>query len=204
MMALIAMSSFMEPHSIHVDVLPRRHSTVFSVATAPSRAAAVTIRSEPWPEVQQSKVHQSTRHVYLSAVMSAFGHVTYVGGAGMQLISVDADGQNQFIDAPGKKLRAVVTGTLHVYPAWRRQGVAQRVLSELEGRALRWGQSELLLVVNTQNNAAIRLYEKMGYTRTPGTPTALSGEVCMRRNLLSPTMHTLRSMLPQVTTVILY
>ena len=122
----------------------------------------------------------------------------------MQLISVDADGQNQFIDAPGKKLRAVVTGTLHVYPEWRRQGVAQRLLRELEGRALRWGQSELLLVVNTQNNAAIRLYEKMGYTRTPGTQTALSGEVCMRRNLLSPTLHSLRSMLPQVTTVILY
>ncbi len=83
-----------------------------------------------------------------------------------------------------------------------RQGVAQRLLRELEGKARWWGQTELLLVVNAQNLPAVRLYEKMGYTRTAGTHHTRSGDVCMRRNLFSPTSHTLQSLLPQFTTVI--
>ncbi len=116
----LSLSLITSPSLTTVAVRPHckaRLRSLLSVATAPRRG--VTIRSEPWPEVLHSPFqsdHVGSRHVYLSAVSAAYGPI---GGAGMQLIPVDADGQNQHVDAPGKKLRAVVTGTLNVSPAWR-------------------------------------------------------------------------------------
>ena len=59
---------------------------------------------------------------------------------------------------------------------------------------------ELLLLVRSTNTAALRLYEKMGYSRLP-RKLEHSGEICLRRRLFTPTPHSLKSILPQHTLV---
>jgi len=55
--------------------------------------------------------------------------------------------------------------TLDVASAWRRRGLARRLMAELESRLLAAGAAEMHLHVFTGNEAAIRFYESIGYTR---------------------------------------
>ena len=57
-----------------------------------------------------------------------------------------------------------VLSNLAVSPASRGQGVAQRLCAEVETVVKGWGYSEMLLLVEEQNEPACRLYEKLGYT----------------------------------------
>jgi ribosomal protein S18 acetylase RimI-like enzyme len=52
---------------------------------------------------------------------------------------------------------------LAVHPKYRRQGVAQELLSNCEQTALEWGFSELYLHVLENNHAARQLYYQAGY-----------------------------------------
>ena len=53
--------------------------------------------------------------------------------------------------------------TLGVVPGWRRQGIAEALLSECE---LKMGMSQVKLTVRRSNDPAITLYKKLGYTQT--------------------------------------
>jgi len=55
--------------------------------------------------------------------------------------------------------------TLDVDPAWRRRGVAKRLMTEVEARARGAGASAMALHVFRENTGAIRFYEKSGYNR---------------------------------------
>jgi ribosomal-protein-alanine N-acetyltransferase len=56
--------------------------------------------------------------------------------------------------------------TLDVARAWRRQGLARRLMAEVESRLHSAGAAEMHLHVFSGNTAAIRFYESIGYTQT--------------------------------------
>jgi ribosomal-protein-alanine N-acetyltransferase len=56
--------------------------------------------------------------------------------------------------------------TLDVAPAWRRRGLASRLMAEVESKLHSIGAEEMELHVFTGNAGAIRFYEKFGYTQT--------------------------------------
>lgn len=181
-----------------------RLAPVRAVAAYPTRAT-VRIKTEPFPDNNVYVPDLLGREIYLQAKVPegwAYSNGP-VGGVGMQMLVCDADGINSsgLTRGKGLKSRAVVSCQLFVAPNFRRQGLAQRLLRELEGRARLWGATEMLLPVDAQNTAAVHLYSKMGYRRTPGTSHRSTGEVCMRRFIWSPDHHTLKSMLPQHTTL---
>jgi ribosomal-protein-alanine N-acetyltransferase len=55
--------------------------------------------------------------------------------------------------------------TLDVSQQWRRQGLARRLMAEVETRARAAGATEMALHVYTGNSGAIRFYESIGYRR---------------------------------------
>ncbi len=56
--------------------------------------------------------------------------------------------------------------TVSVDPALQRQGIASRLMRELLGRAIDEGMSCSTLEVRAGNEAAVKLYEKLGYAVT--------------------------------------
>jgi ribosomal-protein-alanine N-acetyltransferase len=56
--------------------------------------------------------------------------------------------------------------TLDVAPAWRRRGLAQRLMAEVESRLQRAGAVGMELHVFPGNVGAMRFYEAIGYART--------------------------------------
>ena len=120
-----------------------------------------------------------------------------MGGCGVEVTRMSHDGLVGGEDADKQKHRAVVSGTLFVEPRYRRQGVAQRLLREAEGKARAWGCSELMLLVKRGNKPALKLYSKMGYETLPWTRDH-GTDICMRRYVFKPDLHTFKSCLPQV------
>lgn len=55
--------------------------------------------------------------------------------------------------------------TLDVATAWRRQGLARRLMAEIEMRVRTAGALTMALHVYNRNTAAVRFYEWIGYTR---------------------------------------
>jgi [ribosomal protein S18]-alanine N-acetyltransferase len=55
--------------------------------------------------------------------------------------------------------------TLDVAPAWRRHGLARRLMAEVEAKARAVGAQSIALHVFTGNSGAIRFYEEIGYGR---------------------------------------
>jgi [ribosomal protein S18]-alanine N-acetyltransferase len=55
--------------------------------------------------------------------------------------------------------------TIDVAPPYRRMGIAQRLMLEVEGIFLRKGVGEIRLEVREGNFAGLRLYEKLGYRK---------------------------------------
>jgi len=55
--------------------------------------------------------------------------------------------------------------TVEVLPPYRRKGIAMKLLTELEERLRARGATECYLEVRTDNEPAIRLYEKLGYEK---------------------------------------
>jgi ribosomal-protein-alanine N-acetyltransferase len=56
--------------------------------------------------------------------------------------------------------------TLDVAPAFRRRGLARRLMAEVETRALAAGATQMTLHVFTGNTGAMQFYESLGYNRT--------------------------------------
>jgi len=55
--------------------------------------------------------------------------------------------------------------TLDVAAEWRRKGLAGRLMREAETRTVAAGARWMELHVHTENDAAIRFYERLGYER---------------------------------------
>ncbi len=55
--------------------------------------------------------------------------------------------------------------TLDVAPAWRRQGLAQRLMAEVEAKVRAAGAESMALHVFRGNAGAMQFYEKIGYGR---------------------------------------
>jgi len=59
--------------------------------------------------------------------------------------------------------------TLDVAPAFRRHGLARRLMAKAEARALAAGATQMTLHVFTGNTGAMQFYESLGYNRTGRT-----------------------------------
>lgn len=64
-----------------------------------------------------------------------------------------------------KAWRAGHVYTVNVHPSQRGKGLGKRLMAECEARLLALGMARVVLEVNVQNDAAIRLYEACGYAR---------------------------------------
>jgi len=74
---------------------------------------------------------------------------------------------------------------MFVHPDFRNQGIAARVLEELEKWALELGYHHCVLETGTKQPEAISLYQKVGYYITPnyGQYIGVENSVCMAKAL---------------------
>lgn len=72
---------------------------------------------------------------------------------------------------------------MFVKPEWRGQGIAKRILSELEIWAAELNYSECILETGKKQPEAIGLYQKSGYRLIPnyGQYEGVENSVCMRK-----------------------
>jgi [ribosomal protein S18]-alanine N-acetyltransferase len=73
--------------------------------------------------------------------------------------------QSQPIETRQTEARTGYVVTLDVAPAWRRKGLARRLMHQLETRAHAAGAESIALHVFSGNTAALQLYEALGYQR---------------------------------------
>jgi [ribosomal protein S18]-alanine N-acetyltransferase len=66
--------------------------------------------------------------------------------------------------APGPDAVADIL-TVTVIDRFRRQGIAKRLIADIEGYCQSKGSSAIMLEVATDNSGAIALYENLGYTQ---------------------------------------
>jgi [ribosomal protein S18]-alanine N-acetyltransferase len=66
--------------------------------------------------------------------------------------------------APGPDAVADIL-TVTVIDGFRRQGIAKRLIADIEGYCQSKGSSAIMLEVATDNTGAIALYENLGYTQ---------------------------------------
>ena len=162
-----------------------------ATSLAPSRSRSVTVQSSPWPE----RPGGGRLHSWLAATIDDES-AQNVGHCGLEILSCGPDGLLGGGERwPYIRPRAILSGTLTVSPKYRRQGVAQRLLTEAERKARWLGVDEMLLMVNQKNAAALKLYTKLGYAPKP-VLAEHGGQVCMSKHLYYPTVHNQRSMLP--------
>lgn len=74
---------------------------------------------------------------------------------------------------------------MYVLPEHRSKGVADKMLKELEAWAKELDFNECILETGKTQKAAIRLYEKNGYTEMPnyGQYAGVEKSYCMRKNI---------------------
>jgi ribosomal-protein-alanine N-acetyltransferase len=69
-----------------------------------------------------------------------------------------------------KQWKAGHVYTVNVHPSMRGRGLGVRLMEACEARLRALGMTRCVLEVNVENEAAIRLYEKMGYARVKRLP----------------------------------
>ncbi|WP_412466802.1 GNAT family N-acetyltransferase [Pedobacter sp. KLB.chiD] len=76
---------------------------------------------------------------------------------------------------------------MFVHPDHRKQGIAAKVLNELENWATELGFSSCVLETGKKQPEAIALYQKMGYQLTPnyGQYIGVDNSVCMSKPLIA-------------------
>ncbi|TCD11737.1 N-acetyltransferase [Pedobacter frigidisoli] len=76
---------------------------------------------------------------------------------------------------------------MFVHPDYRKQGIAAKILTELEQWAAELGFSECVLETGKKQPEAIALYQKVGYQITPnyGQYIGVENSVCMTKPLRS-------------------
>lgn len=76
---------------------------------------------------------------------------------------------------------------MFVHPDHRKQGIAAKVLNELENWATELGFSSCVLETGKKQPEAIALYQKMGYQLTPnyGQYIGVDNSVCMTKLLIA-------------------
>ncbi|RZK92017.1 MAG: GNAT family N-acetyltransferase [Pedobacter sp.] len=74
---------------------------------------------------------------------------------------------------------------MFVHPDYRKQGIAAKILSELEHWAEELGFGEYVLETGKKQPEAIALYQKVGYQITPnyGQYIGIDNSVCMAKSL---------------------
>lgn len=100
--------------------------------------------SDPWSE----QSFRSELGNPLSLWLVALDGETVAGYAGSQAVLDEADVMN-----------------VAVHPAFRRQGIAEALLKELEQRLFAGGVHTVALEVRASNEQAIALYHKLGYAQ---------------------------------------
>lgn len=70
-------------------------------------------------------------------------------------------------------------------PEYRGMGIATKMMSELERKAIQNGSQRAILQTREIMHDAVRLYRKLGYMQIPNYPPydTLDGAVCYAKNL---------------------
>ena len=85
--------------------------------------------------------------------------------------------------------------TIAIDPVWRRQGIASSLLARAMADAARRGAEALFLEVGVRNDAALALYERLGFIRTGRrpkyytTPDGPEDAIIMKRLLADMANH---------------
>ena len=87
---------------------------------------------------------------------------------------------------PGDEPGAAELISMWVAPSARGQRVGDTLISEIESWARARAYARLLLLVKAGNQAAIRLYERNGFTFVPGVSLDEGGERRMAKELTAP------------------
>ncbi len=116
---------------------------------------------------KQYRLHNQTDHLLLAVVVSVDGQPAACGA---------------IRDHGGSE---VEIKRMYVSPQFRRQGLARRVLEELEQAARELGYSRAVLETGVRQAAAIALYQSVGYELTDnyGPYAGNENSVCMGKQL---------------------
>jgi len=109
------------------------------------QVAGIERQSYPAPWSARAFVTEITENVCACYLVARVG-ATVVGYAGIWVLLDEAHVTN-----------------IAVHPAWRRRGIATRLLLELIWRARVRGASRMTLEVRPSNEAALQLYERFGF-----------------------------------------
>lgn len=133
------------------------HPTLHHGAVASRPRGLLRIQSEPWPDAPGG----GRKNAYLLARIPSCTEA--IGSCGLEVLKMSKDGLYDFDDDSNKSVRprAVLSGTLYVNERFRRQGVAQHLLTAAEGTARWWGVDEMILIVKAKNKVAQNLYRKV-------------------------------------------
>lgn len=107
-------------------------------------------------------VFQFSRRV-MRGFAEAPGAVTVLAEAQRELANSESELAGFCVTQLDERTGYVVT--LDVAPAWRRSGLARRLMAEVESKLHSIGAVEMELHVFTGNAEAIRFYESIGYTQ---------------------------------------
>ncbi len=127
---------------------------------------------------EELKVHNGDSHMFRAQfnTLSKIKHavVVYTGG-----IATGIGAIREY--APG----TMEVKRMYVLQEFRGRGSAVVILKELEKWASELGYSECILETATYLPAAVKLYERSGYERTPnyGQYIGVEASVCMRKSL---------------------
>lgn len=113
--------------------------------------------------VERFSALNDRQHCLLIAEDTQSGRI--IGSCGVEAAPVTPEGRltpKLATDAARMCVRPLLSN-LSVDTAYRRRGIAKRLMREAEARAWRWGYDEMLLKVEEGNTPAEQLYSGMGY-----------------------------------------
>jgi ribosomal protein S18 acetylase RimI-like enzyme len=118
-----------------------------------------------YEDLRHRLVMSSPQYLCLVAVASSVGVSSSVYRSNQEYVlgTVEMGLRSRYAWQLSLTSRYPYLSNLAVHPQYRKQGIAQQLLSSCEQTAQRWGFSNIYLHVLENNRQAKRLYYKLGY-----------------------------------------
>lgn len=156
------------------------------------RAQLAQLRGQParWPSAptrsearQLGRWRQARQAACLVAFAPAAAGRGLMAPVGTLMLSVTQPQALLPPPFPSSSPPRLYISNMAVAPAWRRRGVASRLLAAADRLAARWGSDTLWLHVGTDNASAAALYSRAGYEPASSSPFMYPGQQLMRKPL---------------------
>lgn len=130
---------------------------------------------------QELLIRDGEEHVFY-ANFNKLDKISHVVVAYVEQTAVGCGALRKFSDDTAEIKR------MFVQPTHRGQGIAGKVLLELENWARELGFTACVLETGEKQPEAIRLYQKSGYTQIPnyGQYEGVLNSICMRKSISNP------------------